>query len=342
MNGPRHQRIPSGVPRAPSTDIYFRSAIDALEGAEQLEPDAFALSTPLGDTVVIVRRCTPELARRVRSDPPDRLIVLMDDDLAAIVRDGTQPLSYRWRTWRAMRNGAWSLLPIADAVLVPSEPLVERMVDAGAGGRLLRIDPAMVDAAAPLDHHDAEGPFRIAMLDTRSHYGDVARIVPVIRDVLDERRDVRLTTFFGRRAPSALIHERAEHREPLEWPDFVRERRRLRAHLSLAPRDDTPLNAGRSATRLLDNAMIGAAGLYGHNPAIASALSAAAVPGWTYDIPADGWRRAIMRTVMDRKLTRDLAEAAAWRATTIGDPDRQRRFWLKLLYGDGGPDVDAR
>ena len=317
--------------RTPTTDIYLGSALATIPALQAIEADAFALGGNPAGTVIVVRKCSPALACRLLARPPERLIVVMDDDLPAIVRDGGQPPGFRWRTWRAVRQGAWRLLPVADDVVVSCEALARRTAPLVRRGHLHVLAPALTALLPDLAHHDEGGHVRAVLLDTRSHRADYTAIAPLLREALDRWPMLRLTTFLGDHAPAGLVHEHAEHRAPMRWDEFRERRGQMRHHLSLAPRRETAVNASRSITRLLDNTMIGAAGLYGHNPAISAALEAAGAPGWTHGLTNDDWANALDRMVGDATRRKREAERTARIGATVGDPRVQSRFWHGLL-----------
>lgn len=318
----------------PTADLYFRHA-----HARELRLGRLEDGTPLNDhgpglvslgepphAWIVLRGASARALETVRRVRPGRLLVLIDDDIPGVVADGGQPLAYRWRQWRGWRN-LRPLLRTASCVLAPSDALLERLRAAAPNATLRRIDPALLHPLPPLDHHGEDGAIILLISDTRSHRADIAEVAPAIRRAMDREPRLRLVTFLGDRAPAALRHPRARHRSPLPWPVFRERMGELRAHVLLAPRRPTPVNAARSSTRLLDAAMAGAAGLYGRVPAIGDA--APELPDWT--LGAVDWEGAILRLARDHSLRAELAGRTAAAARRIGNAERQRAAWRDAL-----------
>ena len=333
---PAARAVVSPPPTTPTADLYFARAHAAEIAAGRMAdgsplmrhaPGVFSLGDP-PDRWVVLRAAPRDLVRTILEGPPRTLAVLLDDDLPAIVRDGSQPLAYRWRQWRGFRHLA-PLLDAATHVLAPSPVLLERLQFFAPKASLRSIDPVMPDhVPSSLEHHDADGPLTLLISDTRSHAADVEMAAPSIRAALDADQRLRLLTFLGARAPAALRHPRADHRAPLGWADYQRDIVSLRAHILLAPRRATAVNAARSTSRILDAASVGAVGLYGHVPAI-QAAAGPVLPAWTTgDVD---WRHAIAR-LADNPATRlDLARRTGELARTVGSAGRQRTLWTEVL-----------
>ena len=326
----------SPAPTTPTADLYFARA-HAAELARGRMADGspirrhgasvLALGDP-PDRWVVLRDASPETVRRILRTKPRALAVVVDDDADAIARDPSQPLPYRWRQWLLARRVA-PLFGAATHALAPSRSLLERLRGKAPNATVMAIDPALPNRLLPaLDHHDATEPLTLLLSDTRSHLADIADAAPAIRAVLDANPTVRLVTYLGARAPVALRHARAEHREPLPWHEFEREAASQRAHILLAPRRSTAVNAARSATRLLDAAAAGAVGLYGRVPAIADA-AAGDLPSWTHGNV--DWAAALQRLIDDGDERKRLATRTAALATRIGDIERQRTVWTTIL-----------
>ena len=323
----------AGDAPTPTADLYAVHALRAELAAGRLPdaplarpaPGVLAAGEP-ADSFVVLRYAPPALARAILAARPRRLVVLVDDDMPALARDPGQPLAYRLRqayAWRTVR----ALLAAATHVIAPSGPLLERLATHAPHAAPRRLDPALLAPLPPLDHHREGTPFTALLSDTRGHAADVAAAAPAIRRALDARPALRLVTRLGDHAPDALRHRQATHLPPLPWSEFRAARASTRAHASLVPRLPTPINAARSATRLLDAAAAGSVGLFSAVPAIEAHL--APLPGWTHG--EIDWTAAILRLVDDRALTADLAARTAAIAARVGDAERQRRFWLDLL-----------
>ena len=320
----------------PTAQYYFARSHAAeiargtLDDGTPLVPHAgavFALGEEF-DRWIVLRDASDEMVRFILDGSPERLAVVVDDDGEAIARDPSQPLAYRWRQWRAHRR-RMALLQRATHALAPSAALLARLRGWAPRAEHRSIAPALDPVTLPaLDHHAGDGPITMLISDTRSHLSDIAAVATAVREALDTEPRLRLVTYLGRRAPTPLRHERAEHREPLPWAKFAAEQASLRAHILLAPRRATPVNAARSSTRVLEAATAGAIGLYGHVPAIAVAARGT-LPDWTHG--EVDWRAAIARLVNDPAERLRLAERTAELARRIGDMESQRALWREVL-----------
>ena len=109
-------------------------------------------------------------------------------------------------------------------------------------------------------------------------------VTPLAR-ILDAHPEARLTLFAGATVPGQLrSHRHLRLRQPLSWWRYKRALSKMRFHLAIYPLAPTAFNKARSANKLYEHMLVGAASLMTPNPA----LRAAAGPGLAATFVEDG------------------------------------------------------
>ncbi|NOW44557.1 hypothetical protein FHW96_000699 [Novosphingobium sp. SG751A] len=255
--------------RLPSTDLYFRNAMapwvrPCLGWGKRPIRAAGANAFIAGDAFVLIRQDRPKVMR-MALNWRGPMVYVIDDDVAAGAVCPLLPDTYRARLAWFQQAFHRDLLARADIVLAASEVLAQRLARNRAGP-IMRIDPAwrqpLADGAhfAPL----ARGaPLQVVQLGSGSHRGALAAIAPIMRDLLDRHQNLRFTYFSPRTIDQGLErHSRARRIEPMTWPEYQRWMARNRFHLALYPLTQTAFDRARSASKLTEHAIMGAAGLY--------------------------------------------------------------------------------
>jgi hypothetical protein len=174
-------------------------------------------------------------------------------------------------------------------------------------------------------------PFRIAFLGTRSHASGLEFLVPVLEAAVAVHSDMQVVLFFGRHLPKSLKGlPQVKNCRPLSWSRYKAVLQHERFHAVLAPLPDTPFNHGRSITKFLDVAAVGAAGLFSARRPFTDAVTDG-VHGLLLPDDPVVWRESLLRLAKDLATARRLSEAARARARDIGDPARVRAFWRTRL-----------
>ena len=178
---------------------------------------------------------------------------------------------------------------------------------------------------------EADGPFKLLYMGSRTHDADLALILPEL-DALAARipQAFRLTLVGGMEQPPQRpwLEPLAVPLEFRRYPRFVRWLRRLPRHdLGLAPLAASEFNAAKSDVKLLDYAALGLPALSSTGPAyqglLAAGLALAAEPGqWAEQI---GW------AAHHRRRLRRLAQAAHGHLWDARSSEQLAQGWLGLL-----------
>jgi hypothetical protein len=278
MTLPVPPRLREYLDRLPTTDLYFLNPLSAwrrtpdgarLPPVRNLAPHVYAV----GRTGVIVRYGREEDIDRLKRTGAERIVYIVDDDFAAGAEDARLPARYR-KKLAAFARGPWpALCDAADLVIVPGAVLAAIH---GAKARVVR--PAWHLPPADLDHFGKSGRLEMVHLGTGSHVADLAAIAPALAGVVEAAPHARLTLMCGGQAPAPLAgHAQVRVRRPLSWWRYKLALPRMRYHLALYPLADTAFNRARSANKLYEHALVGAASLMSPTPA----LREAAGPGLT-------------------------------------------------------------
>ena len=318
----------------PSTSIYFsRLMADLISDTKDLsypiwriESNVFHIHGPNPSTIVM-RYCSPGLRDELLSGRFGRLILFLDDNFWAMDRASGLDRSYRKRLAAYRDATLVPLLRKAELLVVSSDAIAQ---SAGAEN-VARVDPVMIRPVGGLRHFETvDARLSVVFPATRSHLVDLEMIEDELLQFLTQYPKAHLTTFLGAHAPKSLRLPNADHRRPLDWQSYEAVLEKERFHLSIAPAIDSLFNRSRSLTRILDNAYLGAVGLYTDSEPFQSVVdhqkSGILVPR-----EAGAWFAALEKAYHDRKELAQVAAAGQSLAQDIGDAAKWRRFWLSLL-----------
>jgi hypothetical protein len=107
----------------------------------------------------------------------------------------------------------------------------------------------------------------------------------------------------------------------------------MRFHLALYPLAPTPFNRARSANKLYEHAIVGAASLMSPNPALEAAAGSAFNDIFVLD-GSDEWRARIESSVTDPGALRDRADAVRAHIVAQNPLARAAEAWRKILAAD--------
>ncbi len=316
-------------PETPTTAIYFAHAMAHLIGNQneaqirRVEPNVFVR----GKKLLIVRHWSGKTRQLLRDRPDLEVVYLIDDDIWELDGQAQLPSAYRARLGRLRSDFEAQLAPRLSRLISPSPRILERFNHTAT----CRIEPGLIYELPGLEHHgSSEQPFNIVFSATSSHLADLASVATEIARFLRGRTDVHLTTFLGGKAPVDLKLPNCSHQQPLSWEAFRATVPRFRFHAGIAPANPTSFNASRSATRVLDHAAFGAAGLYSEESGPAAAITDGK-DGGHVGREQGAWAEALERLMANREHCLALAGAGQDRARLIGDLDRLRAFWCREL-----------
>jgi hypothetical protein len=104
-------------------------------------------------------------------------------------------------------------------------------------------------------------------------------------------------------------------------------------HLALYPLRDSPFNRGRSANKLFEHALVGAASLMSPIPALRDAAGPAGQAVFV-EGGAEEWRRRIEADIADPEACRRRAEATRARIAALDPAGAAADLWLEILAAE--------
>ncbi len=294
----------------------------------RLGPHLFAF----GQRAVLLRHCTPAEMKIITSGrfPPSRLHYVIDDDLAAIAADQRLPAAYRQRVRAFMTDMLPHILRACGHIAAPSR----NILNAYPGHEHALLHPCILKDRKSFRHFNrGKGGFRMIFTGTASHARDLEMIAREVRRFCAAHDDATLVTFLGGQAPDALKRiKNIYHIRPLRWPFFRYFLEHASFHVALAPMQGTAVNQARSFNKILDHAVLGAAGVYSANvcPAISDKI-VSGENGLLVQNSPGAWREKLEELYAERGMTQRLAKAGAATAARIGSQQRVRNFWRRRL-----------
>lgn len=326
---------PRGTPAdLPTIDYYLTAGIGDLVGragsgkpVERVGPHSFRAH----DRLILVRYASDDELQLLGSVRWTSVHYLVDDMLPIAQSCSELPAEYRARLGHFARETLPRILDVATEVIAPRKEILALFPD--HSGALL--DPAWLHIATKHDHFGdfaaGRAPLRLAFLGTRSHGAGLETLAEIAHSLAARRAPVRLTMFMGKHLPTDLARLAiVDNRRPLDWVAFKAFQRAERFHVMLAPLPDTPFNRGRSITKLMDVAAVGAAGLLADRAPFEGRVDNGRSGLLLGDDPRL-WVEAILHCMEQPSQTRALAEGGAQLARRLGDPQRVRAFWMQRM-----------
>lgn len=314
--------------RLPTADLYLLNPLREVrrQGFRLPSPRALGGNTYLvGATGVLVRYGGKAELARLRQAGARSVVYVVDDDFLAAAADTGLPEHYRARL-AAFAAGDWRRVKdAADRVVVPGKVLAKVY-----GDKAVIVPPAWPLPPATAAHFEAATRIELAHLGSGSHARDLAQIATPLADLLRRYPVARFTHFCGDAAPEPLKnHPQVEARAPLAWWRHRRMLPKLRFHLALYPLAATSFNEARSANKLFEHAVTGAASLMSPIPALRHA--AGSLEGVFVEGGAEEWTARIESFLQDPAAMRSHAEAIRAHILTT-DPLRQAAAtWRGIL-----------
>jgi len=314
--------------RIPTTDLYFRNPLAELRRMGFDAPRIRHLSANVylvGRTGVIVRYGGARDIERLSSAGAQHIVYIADDDFAASVGDLGIPEPYRLKL-KAFVEDNWPELPAAaDTVIVPGTVLAEIY---GAKARI--IPPAWDLPPASSDHFVTQERIEIVHLGTGSHRGDLALLVAPLTRILERHGGARLTLFAGSAVPGRLrSHHHLRLKRPRSWWRYKRALPKMRFHLALYPLAPTAFNNARSANKLFEHAIVGAASLMSANPALKAAADS--LENIFVEGGVNEWAAEIETLIADRNALCERVDQARAHILEANPLARAAKAWREIL-----------
>ena len=271
---------------------------------------------------------------------------LIDDDIAAAVKDHTLPAAYRQRMER-LKTRQPRLLALADEVVVCSPVLAEHVAaqHPDMSVKLRVATPSLISPLPSLDHFatgpdtgsvaapDEANPWCIGYHGTRAHLADMQHIAPALVKVHDRWPSTRLEIMLGRYSPEVLRSlARCDTPAAMSWPLFRDYQRRRRIHIGLAPMLETPFNVGKSYIKFLDIAVMGGVGVYSRRQPLVDIVEHG-INGLLADDTPESWYQCLNWLLTHPDDARRMAEQAAVTAREMGNPRHAAEQWLSATEG---------
>ena len=205
---------------------------------------------------------------------------------------------------------------------------------AAYGGKARVIPPAWHRKPAPSDHFARIDRIEVVHLGTGSHLSDLAALADAIAEMLKAHPQARLTLFSPGRAPPPLEgHRQVRVRRPMSWWRYKLSLPRMRFHLALYPLADTAFNRARSANKLYEHALVGAASLMSPNPALREAAGPG-LAGLFVEGGAQDWAARLEADLSDPQAVRQRAEATRARIGATDPLQVSIRAWRDILAAE--------
>jgi hypothetical protein len=311
----------------PTVDLYFLYAVGDLVTPSgpirRLGPYTFAA----GGAAVVIRYVTDDELAAIRRLAPRKIFYVLDDIIPMAAAASDLPADYA----RRLAHFAKTLLPelraLAPVVLSPSPATLDLFPE-------LERHPITPVLPYPIGAKPAPGhpePPSICFLGTRSHQ-EILPLVATLADGLAARHPGhRITLYWGNHLPRRLVgHPAIDNRPPLAWPAFREMLRRTTFDIALAPVWESAFNSGRSFNKILDHALVGAAGLYSRRLPFLGVVEDG-VNGLLVDDAPEAWLAALTSLVESGTSRQSLANGGIALANAVGDPRCQRADWLERL-----------
>jgi hypothetical protein len=316
---------------APTADIYFRHPLGDLIGDSDHPIRPAGPNTYVcGDRLVVIRYATNAEVTFIASRPWRSIHYILDDMLPKAAESPDLPDSYRQRMDKFARTVLPRILEQRPIIVASSNEILDLFP--GFEGR--RVDPCLV-YPLPGDAHFAEASWRarrqIAFFGTASHLASIPFLHRIVEGIVAADPIIRVTMFLGGHDIGGLAtYPQLINYKALPWTQFRSHLKAHPYHIVLAPLPDTPFNAGRSLSKLMDIAGAGAAGLFSDRAPFREVVSHGENGLLIGDDP-DNWIGATTALLADCAATAALARNAAILASRIGDPAILRAFWREEL-----------
>jgi hypothetical protein len=309
---------------SPTADLYFADAHASeveMGTVERFSSTVFRI----GRTLIVVRHdggLSPLPAH-------DRLILVIDDDWRAGIRDPSFPLAYRVelvaREWRSVQR----LEAKADAVVVSSDWLAMQYRSRYPGRPVHVVEPVWGGRGADLEDETSQSS-TIAVLGAMTHRLDNAWLVPALTALAERHPDLQVLWAGHHMFPRKLADRMHLRIVPaMDWVGYRRWLMTVRAQIGLYPLRPSAFNKARSLNKLGEFDQIGAAVV--GSVEWASAREAVA-HGACVLVPhaIDAWIETVSDLFLHPARAREIAVANRNWLTKRG-AGRQRKQWREIL-----------
>ena len=259
-----------------------------------------------GGLLVIVCRYVSSAWLRALEQRIDRLkgvVLFIDDDLPAMVRDRTLPAAARGRILRDHGRHGARLGALTSAIWVTSPVLAATC----PGPRTRVLEPHPTEQPRTPERNP---PCLVVYHGGPTHRRERAFVMQIATALAARRPDIRFEiSGDAGLAPRAVRLDTVDVFPDIPWPAYRRTQAKRQASIMLAPLFDTAVNRARAPVKFLDAARLGAAGLYADAPVYAGYVRDG-VDGRLLPMTVEAWTAAI-EALVDAPETRFALATAA-------------------------------
>ncbi|MGF1446557.1 MAG: hypothetical protein ACFBRM_10200 [Pikeienuella sp.] len=305
--------------QSPTADLYLTHACGDWIGPKrpiaQLGPGVFASE----ETLLVVRHG----GRAGRLPKRRRVFWLIDDHIGPARRDTGLPLGQRMKLALFEARHGDRLMAGGAEIVVSSEVLAQAFAGRGT---VHRLRPHWAAPLADLAHHDAGAPLRVAFLGSAVHRADLAFLVPVIEALLARHPRMELHLAANHSLGRLSAHPRVVPIDETGWRAYRARLPRRRFQIALYPLLDTEANRARSVNKIIEHAIVGAAGLYSAVWPEAQRVARRGA-GLVLANEPEAWIAAATRLIERADERANLAARGRALAADLNHPGGQRAFW---------------
>ncbi|MCF8468313.1 MAG: hypothetical protein K9G33_13000, partial [Sneathiella sp.] len=221
---------------------------------------------------VIVVRYINKAASTVLLREKDKLsgvAYLLDDDIRDASKDPSLPKHYRLLMGHFWRRWSGQLQRLASELWVCSDHL--RIIY----GAEHRIDPFPSPFPLPRERSIRRQPHsvRICYHATKTHREDLRWLLPIVTEVQAQCPFSEFEIIGDRKSIKQFRHiPRLQAFAPFEWNDYQKHASSSLFDIGLSPLTETVFNQSRSWVKYLDNARLGAVGIYSAKASVYQAV----------------------------------------------------------------------
>jgi len=296
----------------PTSDYYFaaRLAAPSMPPHQMVDirSNDFSSLDADGAFIILCRYASATALNWIEQESPKLAGVglFLDDDIPGIVTGREATIGYRLSLLLLGLMPLRRLNRHLDIVWASTPRLADRLKSADA--RVL--PPAPPASLWNVPHHNISTPedeLLIAYHATAVHVDEHRFLQPIVKEVLAARPHARFEVFAGK-ASAHLWQgmERVILRQQVSWSDYLTEALTRRIDIMLVPLGSSRVNDCRSATKRIDVARAGAAGIFSISEAYGSADDSGEI---RLPLDATVWRNTLLNLIDEPAKRRVAAQA---------------------------------
>lgn len=256
----------------PTADYYFTARLSApgMPPYTTVDIGGAGLETidPSGTFVIVCRYASSRTLDWIERNATQLAGVglFIDDDIPAVITSAESAFIYKLRLFIQALRPLGRLNTHLDVIWTSTAPLAATLK--GAAPRLLPPAPPQAfwdtrQATAPTSNTEPGQTVVIAYHATAIHVQEHYFLQPIIAEVLQRRPQAHFEVFAcGASRGIWNGMDRVTIRQPVTWSDYLAEASSRTIDVMLVPLTPSTINESRSATKRIDVARVGAAGIF--------------------------------------------------------------------------------